>query len=71
MNVWVEAPPQETATRRSERLVLHGLRCGKHSIAALSYHIGSDSKGVDARDALERLEKRGKVKRTERGWELA
>ena len=71
MNVWVEAPVNETEARKNERLVLHGMRCGKYSLAALSYHIGCDHNNAATRDALERLEKQGKIRRTRLGWAVA
>lgn len=78
-NVWIEATPGETDSERLERLVLHGLKCGKGSLIQLGYHVGENVAGKPTKGArghilaaLARLCSAGKAQQvSEHSWRVA
>lgn len=67
---WVSPPPHESDDDKTDRLVLHGLRCGKTRFTTLAYHVGLTPTGEQGRVtlALRRLVARGQVRKTSEGW---
>lgn len=69
--LWESPCPRESPAQTTDRLVLHGLRCGKRDLTALAYHagfVGARHRGSVV-EALKRLQRAGKVRAVNNTWE--